>query len=221
MQRVRVKVCGVTRLEDVEMLDGVVDYVGFIVGPRGLSPRILSPQRASELAGSLGRSKPVLVVTGMVVRESIGLARSLEVFPILQHHSVLEDGEEAKLLAKLSKEVGIAPSPVSLWGGRGLEPEPCRLSHWVENHEYILVDSRKGMPGIPGLHGLRTPLEAISRAVSCSDRTAAAGGINHENVCRVLSTGVSMIDVSSGVESRPGVKDPSLVKRFLEAIRSC
>lgn len=221
MQRVRVKVCGVTRLEDVELLDGRVDYVGFIVGPRGLSPRILSPQKAYELAAALGRSKPVLVVTGMGVEESIGIARGLEVFPILQHHSVLENEEEAKLLARLSMEVGVAPSPVSLWEGRGLKPEPCRLSTLVENHEYLLVDSMKGLPTLTGLHGLRTPLGAISRAVSCSERTAAAGGINHKNVCSVLSTGVSLIDVSSGVESRPGVKDPGLVKRLLKVIGSC
>jgi phosphoribosylanthranilate isomerase len=47
-----------------------------------------------------------------------------------------------------------------------------------------------------------------------------AGGLTSENVVEAIQTsGARLVDVSSGVESAPGVKDPVLIKAFLEAVR--
>jgi phosphoribosylanthranilate isomerase len=48
-----------------------------------------------------------------------------------------------------------------------------------------------------------------------------AGGLNPDNVAQAISvSGAPLVDVSSGVESAPGVKDPALIAAFLEAVRS-
>ena len=50
---------------------------------------------------------------------------------------------------------------------------------------------------------------------------ALAGGLTPENVAAAIAlTGAAVVDVSSGVESRPGEKDPDLIRRFLQAAKA-
>ena len=216
---IAVKVCGVTREEDGWMLDGIVDYIGFVVSRRGnlAGPRAVHPRKARDLASSLSSSKPVAVLFDVTPSEALSMVEELEVFPTIQYHRPLSPESVSELALDLMS-VGANLAPVSIWTGRGLTPDPCAIQD--ASLEYLLVDADKGLKEVYE-GGLRAPLEAYRRAAACHSRAAAAGGVNPENVCRALETGVSMVDVSSGVESSPGVKSRELVARLLEVIGGC
>lgn len=216
--RPRLKVCGVTRFEDVEFLDGVADYLGFIISREHVSPRSLEPARARNLAETVSKSSRVAVVHGYSWLEAVELVSRLEVFNIIQYHHPLATNEVLKF-ADMLKDVGVKLAPVSLWNGSILQPDPCTIAT-TTSYEYLLVDAEKGSE-LRYQQGLRVPLDAYKYAVSCTEKAGAAGGITPENVCLVVKLGVYLVDVSSGVESKPGHKDASKVARLVEAIKTC
>jgi phosphoribosylanthranilate isomerase len=216
--RPRLKVCGITHPADVEALDGVADYLGFIVARKPSSLRVLEPSKARVLAESVSRSRRVMVVYGYPWTDTITLASKLEVFDVVQYHRPISV-EEASMLADGLKEVGVGLAPVSLWDGRSLSPNPCILAN-AADYEYILVDADKSLQQRYQL-GLRVPLEMYRYAAQCSQRAGAAGGITAENACLVAATGVHLIDVSSGVEDEPGRKNAAKVRRLLKVIEEC
>jgi len=219
MLRPKLKICGLTRRGDVEALDGLADYLGFIVARTRVTPRVLEPGEARSLAETVSRSRRVLVAHGYTVHEAIDLAARLEVFHVLQYHQPAGPAELEGLKAGLD-ELGVALAPVALWNGEKLSPDPCTAAGTVPGHEYLLVDAVKGI-GRRYEAGLRVPLEAYRRAAACTRRAAAAGGIDASNACLVASTGVYMIDVSSGVEAEPGRKEPGKVKQLVEVLAGC
>ncbi|ALL00984.1 phosphoribosyl anthranilate isomerase [Pyrodictium delaneyi] len=219
MLRPKLKICGLTRRDDVEALDGLADYLGFIVAREKVSPRVLEPSKARDLVETVAKSRRVLVAHGYTPHEALDLAARLEVFHVLQYHQPANPGELESLATGL-EELGMGLAPVSLWNGERLAPDPCSVAQAVPVHEYLLVDALKTLKKRYRA-GLRVPLDAYCRAVSCTERAAAAGGIDPGNVCLAASTGVYMIDVSSGVEAEPGRKDLEKVKQLIEVLGQC
>ncbi len=214
----RVKVCGVTSLEDVELLDGRVDYIGFITGARA-SPRVLEPRKAAELASTVGRSRRVLVVYGLEPGEAAELASKLEVFHVLQYHWYAKP-RELHSLSKALSEIGVALAPVVFHGVGGWTPlHPVFYSRLSRVAEYTLIDAPKSSP-LRHESGLKIPPEAYAEAARVLEKPGAAGGITPDNVCLVAEH-AWLIDVSSGVEKEPGRKDPQLVEKLLERLRNC
>ena len=86
--------------------------------------------------------------------------------------------------------------------------------------DQILVDTKKPKDSdLPGGNGLTFDWGLLSRRVwRCP--WMLAGGLTPENVgTAIKTTGARQIDLSSGVESSPGVKDPALIARFIQAAR--
>ena len=223
--RPMVKVCGVKRRLDLEYLDGLVEYVGFIVAPEGVSPRALSPSEAWDLASTLSRSEPVMVAAGMGVGDAVSAAASTG-FRVVQLHMPLEAGEAAAAV-EAAAGLGLRAAPVLVSSRRGwLGASPGELAGLLEPGlvEYVLVDAdKRDPPGGPG--GLRVSLDAVSEAVAVLSprgfRVGAAGGVRPGNSCLVARLGVSLVDVSSGVEEAPGVKSPLLVSSLLRELEGC
>ncbi|MCE4610687.1 MAG: hypothetical protein F7B17_01790 [Desulfurococcales archaeon] len=216
---VALKVCGVTRAEDLEFIDGVADYVGFIASlarPKD-SPRALSIEKAIDLASTVARSRRVLVLFDVDLKGALELASSLEAFDVIQYHKPLEP-RAAMSMAEELKSLGLSLAPVTLWNGRRLEPHPCTIpSH---DYEYLLVDALKGLNRrYEG--GLKAPLRSYVEALKCHRKVGAAGGVSESNVCLVMKLRVSLVDVSSSVEEAPGVKSRVKVERLVEAMRRC
>ncbi len=214
----RVKVCGVTSAEDVDHLDGRVDYIGFVTGLRA-SPRVLPPEKAADLASTVARSKRVLVAYGLEPDEAYSVAEKAGVFHVLQYHW-FEKPRGLRRLAERLSEIGVALAPVVFHGVGGWSPlHPVFYSRLSEVTEYLLVDAPKSSPARHA-GGLRIPPEAVAEAARVVKRLGVAGGVNPENVCLVARY-AWLIDVSSGVESKPGRKDPALIEKLLAAIRAC
>ena len=192
-----VKICGMTGPEAVEAaVQEGADAVGFVFHPP--SPRCLSPRRAVELAGPVPRQ--VQRVAVMLRPQQTDWE---EVFDSFKPDCLQAD---ADCLAELRLPEGIAKLPV------------------YRDHEHI--DAEKFSPDIPCLFegaasgmGRRANWERAA-LLARRARVLLAGGLDPGNVAdavrRVRPWGV---DVSSGVESSAGVKDPQRIRAFIRAAR--
>ncbi|WP_121061409.1 phosphoribosylanthranilate isomerase [Chachezhania antarctica] len=212
MSDIRVKICGLT---DADSLDAAVSagaaYVGFVFFPK--SPRYLTPHAAAELAARVppGVCKVALTVN-MALEELTGIVESVPL-DMLQLHGA----ETPKHVQAVKAATGL---PVMKAVGVAGEEDLAALERYGAVADQLLVDAKppKGsvLPGGNGLAfdwrllvGRRWPVPWM-----------LAGGLTPENVAEAVRlTGARQVDVSSGVESRPGVKDTARIEAFLAATR--
>lgn len=206
---VLLKICGLTRSEDVELVDSVADYAGFIIDPYTASPRRVDPVVARDLASVLSRARPVAVFDRLAPKVAVALAAQYD-FPVAQVPEKF--GEEVE---EEARESGVALAPVVLYGRDDVMAEVKRLAE--RSYEYILVDAIKESK-VRYEHGLRVPLDLMRQAARVG-RVGLAGGITPDNVGFVLELAPYMIDVASGVESSPGVKDREKVLALASKVK--
>ena len=211
----RLKVCGLMREEDVEVVDEVADYAGFILGPPGTSPRVLGLAEAVGLTSILSKAKPVLVAVEMKLEDAIEMAVKSGTFRALQFHEPSQPAEAVKA-SELLASSGISFAPVILYRN-GWIPEHPSMYNGLD-YEYLLIDAPKHSTERYEL-GVKVPLSAYREAVRTARRVAAGGGINLGNVRYVALQNVWMIDVSSGIEAEPGVKDHLLIREMAEKVK--
>jgi phosphoribosylanthranilate isomerase len=200
---VRVKVCGITRIEDaLAAVRAGADALGFIFYRK--SPRYISPSRALKITEAL---PPFVAKVGVFVNERTGAIRDIAGFCALD--SVQLHGEEDNHYCHRLKRYGIK----IIKGFRVKEDFNISDvgSYRVDAH---LFDAHtEGQFGGTGkifaweiLKGLHTPVPRI-----------ISGGLNVDNVTDCIAALKPFaVDVSSGVEVSPGVKDQ---KRMAEFIR--
>ena len=209
--RVRVKFCGLTRPADVEAAATAgAAYVGFVFFPK--SPRHLAPEQARALALSVppGIAKVALTVD----MDDAGIDAILDSVPVdlLQLHG----RETPERVAAVKARTGL---PVMKAVGVAGPEDLATLDSFTRVADQILVDAKapKGaaLPGGNGIAfdwrliaGRRWPLPWM-----------LAGGLTPDNVAEAVRlTGARQVDVSSGVESAPGVKDPARMAAFAAAL---
>lgn len=202
MKRTRVKICGLTRREDVAAAVAAgADAVGFVFAPR--SPRRLAPDQAVALAAAT----PAFVsrVGLFQDQEAQAVTRMLDMVPLslLQFH-----GSES---AEFCGQFGLPYiKAVSMRQDGALEAAEAEFGDAAG----LLLDSH--VPGQAG--GTGTPFD-WSRLRECALPVIVAGGLTPHNVFNVVRQYAPWgVDVSSGVESRPGIKDPELIRSFIEEV---
>ncbi len=199
---VPVKVCGITRLEDAEaaLAEGA-QALGFIFFPG--SPRYVAPERAAEIVAAL---PPFAVTVGVFVREDVEEMNRIAAFCPL-HRIQLHGGEDEGVLAALERPAYRAFRIGEQADLAAVEAAPDRT---------VLLDTYD--PQLPG--GTGRPFKwSLARQVAETRRVILAGGLNPDNVARALAEAQpAAVDVSTGVEARPGVKDPALLAAFFRAL---
>jgi len=204
----RVKVCGLTRPEDAGYAAGAgAAYLGvvFAGGPR----QVGLPQAAAVVAAS--RGIPVLgVFGGTSVGDILSLAREIGLSGA-QLHGPYGREDAARLRATgliVWRVVRIAsPADLDLLGEASLDADAVVVEPRVPHAE--------GGGGVP--LGLAVAVEARRRLASV--RMALAGGLTPDTVNAAMAlVRADVADVSSGVESLPGIKDHQKIARFLEAV---
>jgi phosphoribosylanthranilate isomerase len=207
---VRVKICGLRETADVETaVRAGAAYVGFVFFPK--SPRNVTLGEAASLAAAVppGVAKVALTVDA----DDATLEAMLAAVPIdmLQLHGHESPDRVAAVKARFGlpvmKAVGVA----------GEEDLPA-LEAYGRVADQILVDA-KPAPGaeLPGGNGLAFDWRLIAGR-RWPVPWMLAGGLTAENVGEAIRlTGARQVDVSSGVESAPGFKDPVKIEDFLEA----
>ncbi len=212
---VQVKICGLTRREDARLAVGEgADYLGVVLVPGG--PRALSPEVARGVVEGVASTvaQVVAVMADLGVQEAARAGETVGA-AVLQLH-----GEEAPGVVAELRELG----PWKVWKAltiRGVEDLQEGVARFGEVADGLLLDgwhpNRRGGTGTPFSW---EALEEVRDTLPPGLRLIAAGGLTPMNVAeavRRLRPGV--VDVSSGVESSPGVKDPSRVRAFLAAAR--
>ena len=210
MDPVRVKICGLSTPEAVDAAVAAgAGYVGFVFF--GRSPRNVTPSRAAGLAARVpaGVAKVGLVVDA----DDAALDAILDAVPLdmMQLHGSETPARAAEIRARFGLPVMKA---VGLRGAGDLEA----LDAWTGAADQVLVDA-KPAPGaeLPGGNGLAFDWTLLA------DRRwfgpwMLAGGLDAANVGEaVRRTRARQVDVSSGVESAPGVKDVDRIAAFLAA----
>lgn len=199
-----VKVCGMTRQEDVDFCDALgVDLLGFIFHPP--SPRSVAPQWVA------GQSPERALKTGVFVRQGVdeidAIAREAGL-DLLQLHG----GHTLEQCRALGPERVIKV----LWPQRYATAELLQADMllFAPACRAILLDS--GTSG--GGHGTSLdPLEL--RRLKCPHPWYLAGGLGPHNLAAMKTTGAAGFDLNSGVESAPGIKDHDKVRRAFNILR--
>ena len=195
-----VKICGITRLEDAQAAaDAGASFVGFVLWSG--SPRHVALDRAGEIIARLPKSVlPVGVFVDPSSSEIDDAARAG--IQVAQVH-----GDSTDWLHGMTTDVMIVRA-VHL-GARDGEIDP----HWPAGK--ILLDAHD-----PVNHGGtgRTIDWPRARAIAQTRQVFLAGGLTPFNVAAAVRTVAPFaVDVSSGVERTPGIKDHGLIRSFIAA----
>jgi phosphoribosylanthranilate isomerase len=211
---VAVKICGLNDpAATTAAVEGGARYLGFVFYPP--SPRALSPERAADLAALAPGDRTLVGV--FVDPDDALLERVLARVPLhaLQLHG-RETPERVRAIQARSGRIVIKALPVA---------EPADLAA-VPGHaevaDMILFDARAPKePGrLPGGNGLSFDWRLL-QDLRLERPWLLSGGLSFENLeAAVTLCRPPAVDVSSGVERRPGQKDPDKVRQFLDLARA-
>jgi len=219
LNRALVKVCGLADVESAVACARLgADWIGLNFHPP--SPRSITPEVGREIASALaGLAEPVGLFVDRPAVEVAALAASIGLETIQLHGD-----ETPSYIAGLAR---LSPSPLRIVRAFRLADAAsiARMDRFVTEAarlgsplHAVLVDAH--VPGLAGGTGRSIPFDVLEQ-VSEPFRVILAGGLTPENVGeRVARVRPWMVDVASGVESSPGVKDMSRVCRFVEAARA-
>lgn len=207
-----VKICG---LRTADALDASVEqgasHVGFVFYPP--SPRHLAPAEAGRLIARLPDS--VVPVALTVDADDDAIAAILAAAPVrlLQAH-----GQESPArVAEIRQRFGL---PVMKAVGIADAGDVARAHDYEAVADLLLLDAKAPKKGLPGGNGLAFDWGLIANE-HWSRPWFLAGGLTPDNVAEAIRiSGARAVDVSSGVEQAPGVKDIGLIAAFLAAARS-
>lgn len=203
---VRFKVCGLTSLVDAEFADRCgADYLGFILYPR--SPRYIPLPQFQSMAARLPNRKTVAVCVEPDANE---LALMADDFDFFQIH--FRTDLPLATLAGWAKAVTVE----KLWLAPKLPPEVDVSPTHLRFARYVLLDTFQ--PDGFGGSGKTGDWGKFARHQQAHpDRFwILSGGLNPDNIGDALSaTRARFVDVNSGVEVAPGIKDHEKLKRFV------
>ena len=207
----RVKICGMDRPETIEAAAKAgAAYLGFVSFPK--SPRHLPLARLAELAAltPFGVCKVVLTVN----MDDAELDALVEAAPLdmLQLHGA----ESPERVAQVRARYGL---PVMKALGVADEGDLPAIADYARAADQLLIDAKPPKTGeaLPGGNGLSFDWRLL-QGRRWATPWMLAGGLTAANVAEAARlTGARQVDLSSGVESAPGVKDPALIRAFCDA----
>lgn len=205
----RAKICGLTTPEAVEAAaEAGAAYIGFVFFPK--SPRNLSAAEAEVLALA---APPGIVKVALTVDADDALVDEIAALPIDMFQ--LHGSETPARVAEVKARTGL---PVMKAIGVAGADDLDRIADYDGVADQILVDAKPPKGGqVPGGNGLAFDWRLIEGR-DWSGPWMLAGGLDPENVAAATRlTGAVQVDVSSGVESAPGVKDIEKIHAFMNA----
>ncbi len=206
------KICGLSTPEAVmAALDGQAAFIGFVFFPK--SPRNIPPQLAGRLAApARGRSQIVAVMVDPTDEALDEVASGLQP-DLIQLHGHESPSRAAAIAARTGS--GLI-KVLSVREARDLDS--AKAYDGLVSH--LMFDAKPPTGSdLPGGVGSRFDW-SLMQGRQYQQPWFLAGGLDPWNVAEAFDqSGAPLVDVSSGVERGPGVKDPSLISAFLSAVR--
>jgi phosphoribosylanthranilate isomerase len=198
-----VKVCGICRAEDAQLaVELGATAIGFVFWPE--SPRHIDPDEARSIAAALPDGVlAVGVFVDQPVAEVVEIAGTVRLDAIQLHgHENVAEYEVLSHRVIKALPVGETFDPAAV------DALPERVTVLLDAHDPV----RRGGTG-------RTIDWTLAASVAERRETILSGGLNAANVAEAIKqVRPYMVDVSSGVESAPGRKDPDKLRAFFSAI---
>jgi phosphoribosylanthranilate isomerase len=199
---VRIKICGITNLEDALLaVDAGADALGFVFAP---SPRQVTPEQAAAIIREL---PPFVTTVGLVVNQDPVPILDQCPLDVLQYH-----GDEP-------------PEVLDRSPRRALKALRVRVADDLESLQAyrsasaFLLDAF--VPGVAGGTGHQFPWQLAVEAARFGKPIIVAGGLTPDSVAQCITTTRPYgVDVSSGTEAVPGKKDPAKLRDFITAART-
>lgn len=201
-----VKICGITRAEDAAAaVEAGADAIGFVFYPP--SPRAISPANAAALASHLPAG---IARVGVFVDEAVDRMAAIRAqvgLDLVQLHHARDPAAARALRCKL---IHAAQTPEAAARGAALAA--------AYPGDIVLVDgARAGLHGGTGVFAAEATIVAARRARNW----ILSGGLSPESVAaRLAALAPWGVDVSSGVEFAPGIKDANKIAAFVAAVRA-
>jgi phosphoribosylanthranilate isomerase len=203
---IRVKICGITNVADAEAAaQAGADLIGLNFYER--SPRFVSPEAAAKIRDALPKGvEAVGIFVNHPPREVIQISKSLRLDAAQLH------GDEApEMVTRVSANVPV-------FKAFRVDPQFAlsTLEPYADASAFLLDASQAGQYGGTG----HTIDWALARRAAASHRIILAGGLKPENIASAIRiVRPYAVDVASGVEGKPGKKDHSRVREFIEEVR--
>jgi len=209
---VQFKVCGLTSVPDAEAAArSGADYLGFNLYPK--SPRHLSLAQYQSLAPALPQKKRVAILVEPADRELIqAVDAGFDFFQIHFRHDTPPERLAAWSRAAGKNRLFLAPK---------LPPSVAVAPEWTRLADFIMLDTFD--PEVFGGTGRTGDWGKFARIREAHPEVQwmLSGGLNPANVAEAVRlSGARLVDVNSGVESAPGVKDHAKLSALAAALHS-
>ncbi len=214
MHRTRIKICGLTRLEDVQ--DAVAagaDALGFVFYPA--SPRALTPEAAAELMATL---PPFVQTVGLFVNatpEQVAATVAIAPLSLLQFH-----GDETPAECALAAESANRPFL------RAFRVRPDTTANDLLEYEHVMRSASRKFSAllldtfVDSFGGSGKVFDWSLIPEKLAPRVVLSGGLSVQNATdAVRRVRPWAVDVSSGVELAKGIKDQAKLRSFVQAVQ--
>jgi phosphoribosylanthranilate isomerase len=211
MSKIRVKICGLREARHIKAAaEAGAAYVGFMFYAK--SPRNVSFAQAAALALEVPVGVAKVAVTVNADDSVLDALVAAVPLDMLQLHG----SESPSRVTEIRTRYGL---PVMKAVGVSSEADLVTLDAYASVTDQLLVESKPPKDGLPGGNGLVFDWNVLTK-YRWAKPWMLAGGLTIHNVAEAIRiSGARQIDLSSGVEISPGIKDERLIAEFIAAVQ--
>jgi phosphoribosylanthranilate isomerase len=196
----KIKICGITRLEDALLAEQAgADFLGFIFHPA--SPRYIEPNKAKAIINKLSRAKAIGVFVDAHPKKIEEIAGECQLSGVQVY---------AQICHELPKHL------LKIQALRIKAKSDCEMMHSISGADFYLLDKYHDKH-----YGGTGEVFDWALLPNKRDKIFLAGGICHDNIKEASALKPYAIDICSGVEQAPGIKDPDKLKQIFREIHLC
>jgi phosphoribosylanthranilate isomerase len=209
---IQVKICGITSAEAADAaLHAGADFGGLVFHPG--SPRNMKPEQAASLAARLRGRVRIVALAADATNDAIAAIIAAADPDFLQLHG----RETAERVGEIRGRFG---KPVIKAIAIAEAADFAQVPAYERAADMLLFDAKAPQSAVrPGGHGATFDWQLL-RGRKISKPWLLAGGLDSDNVARAIVSAEALgVDVSSGVETAPGVKSAEMIREFVAAAR--